>query len=50
MSENEAPIQNVPLTSSDERMHVLDESCWCQPNVLMVGGTVTEVDHRRPTA
>ena len=24
-------IQDVPETSSDERMHVLDETCWCKP-------------------
>ena len=26
-------IQDVPETCSDERMHVLDETCWCKPYV-----------------
>lgn len=26
-------IQDVPLTSSDERMHVLDVDCWCEPTI-----------------
>lgn len=26
-------IQDVPTTWSDERMHVLDETCWCKPTV-----------------
>ncbi len=43
-----APIQSVPLTSSDERMHVMNEDCWCGPNVLMQDGVILEVDHRRP--
>ncbi len=47
-----APIQNVPLTSSDGRMHVMNETCWCEPNVLAEGQgdrfRILEVDHRRP--
>jgi hypothetical protein len=31
-------IQDVPETSSDERMHVLDETCWCNPTVEHVEG------------
>ncbi len=42
------PTQRVPLRSSDARMHVLDEACWCGPNVLMEGGVITAVDHRTP--
>ncbi len=33
----QAPIQRVPLTSSEDRMHVLDESCWCLPDALAEG-------------
>ena len=44
-----APLQRVPLTSSTERMHVLDESCWCLPNVLAEGAgdafRILEVHH-----
>lgn len=29
-------IQDVPQTSTDEKMHVLDESCWCKPTVEIV--------------
>ena len=25
------PTQVVPETWSDQRMHVLDETCWCDP-------------------
>lgn len=45
-----APVQNVPLTSSDERMHVLDENCWCGPMVLAKGQgddfRILEIDHQ----
>lgn len=27
-------IQDVPETSSEERMHVLDETCWCKHTPL----------------
>lgn len=30
--------QDVPEVHDDERMHVLDETCWCEPQLL----------HRRP--
>jgi len=26
-------IQKLPLTCSDERMHVLSVDCWCEPTV-----------------
>ncbi len=29
------PVQELPETWSDERMHVLDETCWCQPAKVM---------------
>lgn len=32
----EPMIQDVPETSSEERMHVLDETCWCKPTVEYV--------------
>lgn len=48
MSDQATPVQNVPLTSSDERMHTMNEHCWCGPNVLMQDGVILEVDHRRP--
>lgn len=25
------PVQILPPTRSDERMHILDETCWCHP-------------------
>ncbi len=46
----EAPLQRTPLTSSDERMHVMNEDCWCLPNVLAEGEgddfRILEIDHR----
>ncbi len=45
-----APVQNLPLTSSDERMHVLNETCWCEPNILAEGQgdnfRILEIDHQ----
>ena len=26
------PVQFVPETDSSERMHVMDETCWCRPD------------------
>ena len=40
-----APIQSTPLTSSDERMHVMNESCWCKPTTEYFGGD-THLRHR----
>ncbi len=44
------PIQSTPLTSCDERMHVMNEDCWCGPLILASGQgedfTVEEVNHR----
>jgi hypothetical protein len=49
-----APLQNVPLTSSDERMHEMNEDCWCGPNVLAEGQgedfRILEIAHRRPAS
>ena len=28
-----ADVNETPETGSDERMHVLDETCWCNPVV-----------------
>lgn len=33
---NEAQLHDVPSVGSDERMHVLDSSCWCNPTVEVV--------------
>jgi hypothetical protein len=45
-----APLQRTPLTSSTDRMHVMDETCWCLPNILAEGAgdsfRVLEIDHR----
>lgn len=45
-----APLQRTPLTSSEERMHVMNENCWCLPNVLAEGQgdafRILEIDHR----
>ncbi|WP_280186271.1 MULTISPECIES: hypothetical protein [Nocardia] len=30
------PVQEIPETSSDDRMHVMDETCWCHPEVTEV--------------
>lgn len=38
------PVQSVPERWSDERMHVLDESCWCHPEVIEVPPAI---HHRR---
>lgn len=27
-------VHDCPMTSSDERMHVMDRTCWCKPEVL----------------
>lgn len=29
-------LQVVPETGSDERMHVLDETCWCRPTLAQI--------------
>ncbi len=50
MAVGEAPLQRTPLTSSDERMHVLDETCWCLPDILAIGQgddfRILEIAHR----
>jgi hypothetical protein len=35
----------LPETSSDERMHVLDDTCWCHP---IIDTDVWQIQHRRP--
>lgn len=46
----DAPLHNLPLTSSEGRMHVLSADCWCEPTVLSFGqgdgARVQEVDHQ----
>lgn len=27
-------VQLTPLVSSDDRMHVMDRTCWCEPKIL----------------
>lgn len=27
-------IHEIPETSSEERMHVLDRDCWCEPEII----------------
>jgi hypothetical protein len=29
-------VQSLPSTASDERQHVLDDSCWCHPTLSQV--------------
>lgn len=50
MSDQATPVQNVPLTSSDERMHVLDENCWCEPISEHFSGAPTQLRHRDESA
>ena len=43
------PIHDLPVTSSDERMHILDDTCWCSPTVAYVNGFPHQVfHHQRP--
>jgi hypothetical protein len=37
----------VPAVSSENRMHIMDESCWCKPHLLLEGGGTMKIDHRR---
>lgn len=39
------PIQKLPETSSDSRMHVVDESCWCDPTLDDAGEDPILVHH-----
>ncbi len=45
-----APAHRWPPTSSDGRMHVMNENCWCLPSVLAEGQgddfRILEIDHR----
>jgi hypothetical protein len=45
-------IHVLPETSSDERMHVLDDTCWCRPVLAAhdVPGRPREyyLTHKRP--
>lgn len=34
------PVQVLPEASSEERMHVRDETCWCKPTVETFGDTL----------
>lgn len=27
-------VHDTPMVSSDDRMHVMDRTCWCKPEVL----------------
>lgn len=49
VGQNEQVVQVLPETSTDERMHVLDETCWCEPEVEYVPGkSGSKLIHRRP--
>jgi hypothetical protein len=37
----------VPEVSSQDRMHVMDEGCWCKPHLLFVGDRTMKIDHQR---
>ena len=34
------PTHDLPETSSDQRMHVLADDCWCEPEVIVVPSIV----------
>lgn len=34
----------VPETASDERMHVMDDTCWCHP---VIDTDAWQIQHRR---
>lgn len=36
MTADQTPIQILPETSTEERMHVLGADCWCEPAVETV--------------
>lgn len=38
-------IHVTPLVSSEARMHVLDETCWCQPTIAYIAGRAHQVFH-----
>lgn len=47
MDAKDVVVQALPETSSDDRMHVLDDDCWCAPHrdgVYLVhdGATIDE--------
>lgn len=27
-------VHETPMVNSDDRMHVMDRTCWCKPEVL----------------
>lgn len=29
-------VQVLPETSSEDRMHILDDTCWCKPTLAQV--------------
>jgi hypothetical protein len=39
-------INIVPEVSSEQRMHVMDEGCWCGPYLLFEGGGIMRIDHQ----
>lgn len=44
--DGQVPVQDVPETSSDQRMHVLDVDCWCEPTVESVPPAQPRVIHK----
>jgi hypothetical protein len=39
-------INITPEVSSEGRMHVMDEGCWCKPFLLFEGDGTMKIDHR----
>lgn len=47
------PVQFVPEAVSGERMHILDETCWCRPDPGIYSDTSGELPaltHRLDTS
>jgi hypothetical protein len=39
-------INITPEVSSEDRMHVMDEGCWCKPVLLFEGDGTMKIDHQ----
>ena len=39
-------INLVPEVSSEDRMHVMDEGCWCEPYLLFECDGTMKIDHQ----
>ena len=40
-------VNIVPEVSSEDRMHVMDEGCWCKPYLLFKGDGTMKIEHQR---